>query len=738
MTLRLPGYEVFDPIGHGGMATVYRAHDLRHDRTVAIKVLNRDVAARVGAERFHREIQITARLQHPNILPVFDSGEADGLLWYAMPFAEGSSLRERMEREGRMSVGESLRIVREVADALEHAHAMGVIHRDIKPENILLSRGHALVADFGIARRPEEGAGLTLAGFVVGTPAYMSPEQALGEAGVDRRSDIYALGCVLFEMLSGIVPHGEKGSDRVLVRRITDPAPSLAAHCPVPDVVDDALSRALAPSAEDRFDSAAEFVTALERPEEPGATGAKSAAVRTVAVIPFSSLTPDAECDLFSDGLTEEVITSLSGLRRLRVTSRPSVMRLKGDRRAAPALARELGVQYLLSGSVRRAGTKLRVSVQLVDARVDAQLWAERFDGVLDDVFAIQEQIANAAVEALSLRLTGSEARHVHQRPVEDIRAWECYVRGRHEAWGLTSESLNRADQLARTGLMLAGPTVELYFLQGMIAIMRNEAGLGGEEQLELAERIARQIFELSPGEHRGHAMQGTVEWKRGRVQEAVRHLKRALAGDPANVEALLVLSNAYLTSGCTREAAPLIERLAELDPLSPLSQCMPGWLAVLEGRLGDALQPYFRMMELAPGNPMGQMFYGWSLSWAGRSKESIEQLGRVTHPVFGAFCRFLILAQQRDVAGARAAFTAEMAAAAMQVEFLARQAGDAYAMIGDYEPALMWLRRSTELGFINYPFLAKYNRHLEGIRETPEFQAYLAEVKQRYDVFEP
>jgi TolB-like protein/tetratricopeptide (TPR) repeat protein/tRNA A-37 threonylcarbamoyl transferase component Bud32 len=735
--LTLPGYEVGESIGKGGMATVYRAHDLRHDRTVAIKVLNPDIAARLGAERFHREIRITAGLQHPNILPVFDSGESGGLLWYAMPFAEGSSLRERMDSEGRMTVGESLRIVREVADALEHAHAMGVIHRDIKPENILISRGHALVADFGIARRPEEGAGMTQQGFVVGTPAYMSPEQALGESGVDRRSDIYALGCVLFEMLSGIVPHGERGSDRILVRRITDPAPSLGAFCPVPQAVDDALTRALAPSAEDRFDSATEFVTALERPDEPNATGAVSAAVRSVAVLPFGSLTADAECELFGDGLTDEVITSLSGLRRLRVTSRPSVMRLKGDRRAAPAIARELGVQYLLSGTVRRAGSKIRISVQLVDARLDAQLWAERFDGVLDDVFAIQERIAAAAVEALAIRLTGSEARHVHNRPIEDIRAWECYVRGRHEAWGMTSESLERAEQLARTGLTLAGPTVELLFLQGMIAIIRNEAGLGGEEQLVMAEQSARQIFELSPGAHRGHAMQGTVEWKRGRVQEAVRHLKRALAGDPANAEALLVLANAYLVSGCTKEAAPLIERLAELDPLSPLSQCMPGWLAALEGRLDDALQPYFRMMELAPSNPMGQMFYGWALGWAGRTKEAIEQLGTITHPVFGAFCRFSRYALQQDVEAARAAFTPEMAVAATQVEFLARQAGEAFALIGDTERAVQWLRSSTELGFINFPFLAEHDRNLERIRETPEFQSYLAEVKERWLAFE-
>jgi predicted Zn-dependent protease len=270
-----------------------------------------------------------------------------------------------------------------------------------------------------------------------------------------------------------------------------------------------------------------------------------------------------------------------------------------------------------------------------------------------------------------------------------------------------------------------------------MIAVMRNETGLGGEEQLELAERSARQIFELSPGSHRGHGMQGTVEWKRGRVQQAVPHLKRALAGDPGNVEALLVLANAYLVSGKTKEAAPLIERLAELDPLSPLSQCMPGWLAVLQGRQEEALQPYLRMMELSPNNPMSQMFYGWSLSWAGHVADAVTQLRKITHPVFGPFSRFFCHALEGNEQAARAAWPVEMSAAAWQVEFLARQSGDAWALIGDVPAALGWLRRSTALGFINYPFLAEHNRLLARIRGAPGFQQYLAEVKPRWEAFE-
>lgn len=237
-------------IGAGGMATVYLAHDLRHDRNVAIKVMAPDLAATVGADRFLREITIAARLQHPGILTVFDSGELDGLLWYAMPFIEGESLRARLAREGELPIATVVQIEGEVAGALEYAHAQGVIHRDIKPENILLSNGHALVADFGIARAVhEESARLTATGLAVGTPAYMSPEQATGEREIGPASDVYSLACVVFEMLTGEAPYTGGSARAILTKRLTDPVPSPRRLRPaMSSALDPEVMRALSPS----------------------------------------------------------------------------------------------------------------------------------------------------------------------------------------------------------------------------------------------------------------------------------------------------------------------------------------------------------------------------------------------------------------------------------------------------------------------------------------------------------
>jgi len=262
-------YTVQRPIGQGGMATVYLARDTKHDREVAVKLLKPEIGALLGAGRFLHEIKLTSRLQHPHILPLYDSGEADNRIFYVMPFVEGDSLRDRLRREHRLPVDVALTIVREIADALAYAHSHGVIHRDIKPENILLSAGHALVSDFGIARAISKSGGekwetLTSSGVVVGTPAYMSPEQAAGDMTIDGRSDIYSLGCVLYEMLVGVPPFIGPDGELKLVRRFTERAPSVRdSRATVSERIDGVVAKALELDPADRFSTAEEFTTAL-------------------------------------------------------------------------------------------------------------------------------------------------------------------------------------------------------------------------------------------------------------------------------------------------------------------------------------------------------------------------------------------------------------------------------------------------------------------------------------------
>jgi serine/threonine-protein kinase len=258
-------YRIERELGAGGMATVYLAHDLKHDRDVALKVLKPELGELLGAERFLAEIKLTAGLQHPNILPLFDSGEAAGLLFYVMPYVRGESLRDRLTRERSIDIDEAVTITRGIAGALEHAHRQGVVHRDIKPENVLLSDGVPMVADFGIARAlAAGGTRATQAGIAIGTPAYMSPEQALGEADVDRRADLYSLGCVLFEMLTGEVPYTGATAAQVLSKHVVASVPSARnVRTTIPPAVDAAIVRALAKERGDRFATAAEMSAAL-------------------------------------------------------------------------------------------------------------------------------------------------------------------------------------------------------------------------------------------------------------------------------------------------------------------------------------------------------------------------------------------------------------------------------------------------------------------------------------------
>ncbi|MFC1639807.1 protein kinase, partial [Gemmatimonadota bacterium] len=381
-------YTIERELGAGGMATVYLAHDQKHDRKVAIKVMRPELSAILGGERFLREVGIAAKLNHPHILALHDSGEAEEFLYYVMPYVEGESLREKLNHEKQLSVDEAISITKQVGAALDYAHEQGVIHRDIKPENILLHRGEAVVADFGIALAVTAAGGtrLTDTGLSLGTPEYMSPEQATGERVVDGRSDIYSLGAVLYEMVTGEPPQTGATVQAVIAKLLSQaPTQPRVVRDSVPEAMDCAIMKALAKVPSDRFGSAAEFATALTAEVQEAEPEIKS-----IVVLPFENLSPDPDQEYFSDGLTEEVISDLSKVRSLSVISRSSAMTFKGTKKRVPEIARELNVHFVLEGSVRKAGNNLRITAQLIDATTDAHLWAEKYNGTTEDVFDLQ------------------------------------------------------------------------------------------------------------------------------------------------------------------------------------------------------------------------------------------------------------------------------------------------------------------------------------------------------------
>ena len=461
-------YAIESELGEGGMATVYLAKDLKHERKVALKVLKPELAAVVGAERFLAEIKTTASLQHPHILALFDSGEADGFLFYVMPYVGGETLQDRLEREKQLPVDDAVRIATEVAEALEYAHGRGVIHRDIKPANILLQDGRVVVADFGIALAISAagGARLTETGLSMGTPLYMSPEQATGDRELDGRSDLYSLACITYEMLAGDPPYAASTAQAILSRILTeDPKPLSGIRPSVPPHVEAAVHRALEKLPADRPQRAASFAEDLRTARAVPRTAGDSANRRpwmvaaaltlallgvagtgwillggglrptsieqSIAVLPFDDLSAEGDQQYFVEGLSDEIINALTQIPDLKVAARTSTFILAEENASIEMVASALGVANVLEGSLRKSGDRVRITAQLIEARSGFHLWSETFDRDLTDIFEIQAAIARAIVEGMALPLGMGASENLVRVATADLDAYDLYLRAR-------------------------------------------------------------------------------------------------------------------------------------------------------------------------------------------------------------------------------------------------------------------------------------------------------------------
>ena len=393
-----------------------------------------------------------------------------------MPFVEGESLRDRLRREPQLPLDEALQLTVAVANALEYAHRHGVIHRDIKPENILLEAGHAVVSDFGIAlsARDAPSERITGTGLSVGTPAYMSPEQAMGERNPGARSDVYSLACVLYEMLAGEPPYTGVTAQALITKRLADPVPAVRRLRPtVPANVEAAIVKALAKVPADRFGSASAFAEALTRP------GAAAAGLPSVAVLPFLNLSADPENEFFADGITEDVIAQLTKIRSLKVISRTSVMPFKKREQSLREIGARLEVATLLDGSVRRAGDRVRIVAQLIDASTDQHLWAETYDRRLTDIFAIQTDVALQIAAALRAELSSDERTRIRRKPTSDVQAYQLYLQGRYCYSRYTEESMQKGIEYFRQAID-ADPDYALAYVGVALAYAELAAGQGG------------------------------------------------------------------------------------------------------------------------------------------------------------------------------------------------------------------------------------------------------------------
>lgn len=620
-------YVIAREIGRGGMATVYLAHDRKHDRDVAVKVLRSDLSASLGAERFAREIAFASRLTHPHIVPLLDSGNTDGLFYYVSLFVGGGSLRERLQQSRQLPIADALRIAQEVGGALDYAHRVGVLHRDVKPENILFLDGHAMLTDFGIARacdaRTDDN--LTLAGIAVGTPDYMSPEQASGDTALSSASDIYSLACVVFEMLAGEPPFASSNARQTLARQIVESARSVRGHRPdVPLSVEQALDVALRKEPSQRFRRAADFVAALTAPSTP-ATPSRAGRTRAVAVLPFVNASPDPDNEYLSDGLTDELIDALSKVRGLRVASRSSTFALKGKSLDARAIGALLGVAELLEGTVRKSGNKLRVTAQLTSVADGQLLWSERYDREFRDVFALQDEIARTIVNTLRGASFADLSEPLPHRYTENLTAYGLYLRGRF-AWNKRTQEGSAGGISYFEQAIAADPSYAPAYagLSDSYALQVDYRSVPVAEGFQRAIACARKAIELDDSLAEAHASLAWALFIYGwDWDQAEAEFRRALTLDPASASAHQWYSMLLTSRGAHQEALIEAHTALELDPASVSIRRSVGWTYYYARRFEQARHHLDRAVSMNPTAEESYRILGMTLFALGQAADA-------------------------------------------------------------------------------------------------------------------
>ena len=599
-------YTIARELGGGGMARVFVARDEQLGRDVVVKVLAPELSQELSTERFGREIRLAAGLQEPHIVPVLTAGTTtSGLPFYTMPYVAGESLRARLDRGPvPLPVAEAVSVLRDVATALEHAHAQGIVHRDIKPENILLSGRTAVVTDFGIAKALEAskthtpGGTLTQAGVSIGTPMYMAPEQALGDT-IDARADLYAWGVVAYELLAGRPPFVETSAQKLIVAHVLDQPAPLAALAPAASsVLAELVMRCLAKDVAHRPQTAAALIAALDgapvsaERSTPQARGARTAAIAAVAVLPFANLSSDPENEFLSDGITDEIIYTLGRVEGLRVAGRTSCFALKGQQLDSATVGRRLDVGCVVNGSVRRAGNRVRVQAELVSTGDGFQLWSERYDRDLSDVFAVQEDIAGHIVSELRVRLGRATVPRAASPPTPDADAYEMYLRGRHalakrtttasfDAVKLLEEAVARDPGFARAWAGLADACLTAPVYAGAAP---GEAWPRAREAIERALAIDPTLVEALTSLAYGTML---YEWNWASAEASFR---RAMELNPSYAPAHHWYADFLVGRGRLEEALREMARAHELDPLSPIVRAETAWVLALLRRGDEAI----------------------------------------------------------------------------------------------------------------------------------------------------
>ncbi len=665
-------YRIIREIGSGGMATVYLAEDLKHHRQVAVKVLRSDLAASLGQERFFREIEVAAKLSHPHILPLHDSGEADGFLYYVMPYVDGISLRDRLTQAGELPIHDVVRIIGEVTDALAYAHARGVVHRDMKPDNVMLTGRHALVMDFGIAKAVSEATGrqgITTIGVALGTPAYMAPEQAAAEENIDHRVDIYALGVMAYELLTGRPPFTGMTAQQVLAAHVTQaPEPVTQRRNACPPALAAVVMKCLEKRPADRWQTAEELTRQLDQLATPSGgmtptsavpatsaraplsvpasrwqragylvlgillalaaawgvmrprsgTGGRDVA-RRVVVLPFENL-GDSSRNYFANGVTEAITTQLTGIAGLSVIPRSTAARYRGSSKSVTDIGQELGVGYVLTGTVQfeeaPTGAKVRVSPELIRVADTSSVWAHGYDAAMASVFEVYSDVSTEVARSLQVALDNPERKALARRPTENAEAYDLYLR----AIDYTDRGLSAANFTTAIGMLERAVALDPRFalawgrLSEALALAHWLYISRTDETMARAAAAAERALALAPDLPESHRAMGNLHYRRREYEKALAEFAIVERSQPNSAELISAIAYVERRQGRWEEALAHLEQARALDPRAGNLISQTGETMMIMGRYDEGVALLRRGIEVSPDEPDAYYFLVRSL----------------------------------------------------------------------------------------------------------------------------
>ncbi len=696
-------YEIMEKLGEGGMGVVYKAKDFKLKRDVAIKFLPPHVSAnKEERSRFEVEAQAAAALNHPNIATIYAIEQDGDEVFIVMEFIDGPELSERI-KSARMSLADSVSIIEQIASGLQAAHQKGIIHRDIKSSNIMLTKsGQVKIMDFGLAK-VKWSSNVTRQGTTVGTAAYMSPEQARGDK-VDHRADIWSMGVIFYEMLTGKLPFRGDFEQAVIYSIMNEEVGNISeVRTDIPPGMDHIINKILTKEAIDRYRDAAEFLTDLRQVVTESKSKPAEDEEKRIAVLPFENISPDKETDYFAEGLAEELIINLSRIKGVSVVARTSSMLFKDSRKDIKTIGRELRARYVMEGSVRRFKDDLRISAQLIDVERGTQLWGETYKGKLADVFDIQEQVSKEIVEALTVKLSPNEKVVLEKRSTVNADAFDLYLRGRDFLYRLSKHSVQFAIQLFQKATELDTRYAAAYAGLGeAYAILyafydRNSILL--DKAIESGLKALMYDSTLSEA----YAALALAYYNRKSLEEAFTAGQKAIELDPNNYAAYWTLGRIFHSTDRDREAIELFQKVIEINPdfysaYMDIRTCYErlGDEQKLKESLQATMDTYVRYLSQHPDDARARILYAADLATAGRKEEAVAQ-GKMA----------LELSPNDAMMWYNAACL--------------------YARLGEPDESVESLRKAMSAGYENFEWLRR-DPDLDSLHDNPEFKELLGD----------